>query len=464
MITQIKQVGLVYLRQRSLWLVAGFIGLVVIPNILAGMTSDRGESPTLLFSLGMPMLSLLPFLVGQVKMQFGHSRARLIPGFMVPHLGVLVGILLVAFVLYPIALARLSSTEPLGLMALGLAVGAPVIWGAHFNRFWPMLIALGVFYSLLTQWGMDWWVANAAAHQVAHAAIVVGGLALVAAWLRRLAHLNEEMDDYQNVYLAMLARRTGSEAVEQRRVVASTFGRNKFMARVGDWWHESLGGYYGGSQAGLRRLLRYGYGPIPIEVQGLFMLAMFVALGVFMSRFSLISSSGGNFGALWFFMMFGILMPGQIAGETLAQRRPRVASELLLPLSRRQLINGLFSAAARNSVVLWLIMTAGLGIVVAAVAASISLQDAVMFTLISASTTFAAMAVGLRFATWPSMSKRMLMCWLGWMVLIGPVLAGWAHRDKIGDAPLLLLAAVLMAVGAGMLHHARKVWLNLELG
>ena len=57
----------------------------------------------------------------------------------------------------------------------------------------------------------------------------------------------------------MLARRTGSEAVEQRRIVAAQVGRNRLTSRVGDWWHERIGGYYGGSPVGLVRVLRYGF-------------------------------------------------------------------------------------------------------------------------------------------------------------------------------------------------------------
>ena len=59
--------------------------------------------PSMLFVLGMPMFILLPFLVGQVKMQFAHSRARLMPQFLPAHLAVLCGILLTSFVLYPCA-------------------------------------------------------------------------------------------------------------------------------------------------------------------------------------------------------------------------------------------------------------------------------------------------------------------------------------------------------------------------
>ena len=222
------------------------------------------------------------------------------------------------------------------------------------------------------------------------------GVALILAWIWRVTHLREEMDDYQNNYMAILARRTGSEAVEQRRLVATQFGRNRFGSWVGDRWHDSLGGYHGGSQSRLVRLLRYGLAANPVEVQGLFFIAVILAFGVFLTQFSYLGKAGANFGAMFFFLQFAILLPGQMAGEALAQRRPRLAFEMLLPLSREQLVDGLLAASARNSMVLWGMMNVGLALVLALMNDTYSIRAAVMYLLFSATTMFATM--GLRFA------------------------------------------------------------------
>ena len=288
MLEQIKQVGMTYVTQRYLWWGLAFFSLTGLPTFFwLTMNSNRPTSDaaqSMLFPLGMPMFILLPFLVGQIKMQFGHSRARLMPQFFPAHLTVLGGILLTAFLLYPLLLAGLAGLEPLGLIALAMAIGVPAIWGAQLNRFSAMLISLLVFYSLLTDWGLHWWVIDASSHRGVLALIVVAGVVLVITWLVRLCELTEEMPDYQNVYALMLARRTGSEAVEQRRIVATQVGRNALMTRVGDWWFNRIGGYYGGGKAGLARILRYGFSPNPIEVQGLFMAMMIIAIGVFLAN------------------------------------------------------------------------------------------------------------------------------------------------------------------------------------
>ena len=320
MLEQIKQVSLTYLTQRYLWWVLAFLSLMGLPNLILVMGRRPTVDPAspMLFAIGMPMFTVLPFLVGQIKMQFGHSRARLTPHFLPAHLAVLGGILLTSFVLYPLLLAGLSGVTPVAFIALALAIGVPAIWGAQFNRFSAMLISLVVFYSLLTDWGLHWWVIDASSHRGVLAFIAIAGVIAVIAWLVRLCELTEEMPDYQNVYMAMLARRTGSDAVEQRRVVAMQIGRNQLMARVGDWWFDRIGGYYGGSKTGLMRLLPYGFAAAPVEVQGLFMAIMIVAIGIFFTRFSILAKAGANFSGMFFFIQFSMLMPAQTAGELLA--------------------------------------------------------------------------------------------------------------------------------------------------
>jgi hypothetical protein len=416
----------------------------------------------MLFDLGMPMLFVLVFLVGHAKTQFAHPRARLVPGFFPAHLTVLGGILFTLFVIHPFILAGLSRFEPLGLIALAFAIGAPTLWGTQFNRFSIVAIAMLVFFSLLTDWGRNWWMIGASAHRGIHAVIATAGVALLIAWLWRLCHLLEEQADYQNMNPAMVARRAGSEAIEQRRIVATQAGRNRLGAWVGDWWHDRLGGYCGGSTAGLARVLRYGLGAQPIEFQGLIFSATVLSLGIFMHQYGLPSKTGGNSGSYFFFIQFAILMPGYMAGELMATRRPRIAFEILLPLSRTQLIDALMASLARNSVVLWLIVHVSLGFVVAMSSAQISLEQIGMFLLLSASTMFASMAASLRASVWPSRAKRILVLALSFGLLLPPIIAWTEPHENVGEWPFLVFVIGILAGGAWMFYAARRAWLNLE--
>jgi hypothetical protein len=113
---------------------------------------------------------------------------------------------------------------------------------------------------------------------------------------------------------------------------------------------------------------------------------------------------------------------------------------------------------------MWLMMNGGLLLLVSTMDVALTPQLVGAFVLLSASITLVTLALGLRLAIWPSMSKRMLVLWLSWMLLIPPIVVPWMTRETWGYAPFLILAGVLLAIGATLLNHARKVWLDLELG
>lgn len=461
---QIKQVSLTYITQRYLWPVFVSFCPIAILMAVSSLRSRRGTPDAvtpLLFGIGIPMLTFLPFLVGLAKSQVAHSRARLVPRFWPAHLIVLAGTLLALTILLPLVAAWISGFAMLGMLAVAMAVGAPALWGSHLNRIGPMLVALVAFYSLLTGAGLNWWIIDSPKHYGIHFVIFIVGAFLIAAWIWRLSQLHEESDDYQNPYLWFLSRRIGGEAVEQRRLVATQVRRNWLLGIVGDWWHSRLGGYYGGGRAGLVRLLRYGFQPAPIEFQGLMFCTMVLCLGIFFTQFSLTSNQGALSGAYFFIVPFGTLIPGLLAGETLAQRRPRTANEMLLPLSRRQLIDALFVAATRNAVTIWLMINVAIAVVLALGNLAFSARTVAVFLLVSATTMFATLGIGLRFSVWPSMAKRLFTIALA-SNIVGGFMAWISRRDSLAGAPLITMAVVLVAIGIWAIRSARRAWLNLE--
>lgn len=465
LLRQIKQVCLTYVTQRYLWIGLAFFSLFMVPNVLVSMGprhARRDGAPAMAFIIGMPMLAAVPFLVGLAKSQLAHSRARLTPRFLPAHLIVLAGILLSFLIMLPLFAAPIAGFEPAGLVALAIAIGVPALWGSHMRRFTPLLVSMAVFYSLLTNWGIEWWIVNSVQHVEIHAAIVALGTFLASAWIWRMSQLREEMDDYQNAYQMVFARRTSTEAIEQRRIVATQIGRNRLLGPVGDWWHARLGGYYGGTRAGLVRLLKYGLQAAPTELQGLIFVTMMLCMGIFFTQFSILPRNGGGMGSLFFIVQFGIILPGYMAGEMLAQQRSRIANEMLLPLSREQLIDGLFAVSARNSVTLWVMMHVALGILLTMINQPFTPWMVAMFLLLSAATMLATMGISLRISVWPSMAKRLIVVWVIWMVLMPPI-TGWsALRERIGDAPFIAAAVILAAIGIWAIRSARRAWLNLE--
>jgi hypothetical protein len=459
-----RKVLLTYVTHRYWWWIGGGLSLFAVLIVLLTGPTRRGTNESSAAVVVFPMLFLNLFLVSQAKSQFAHARARLMPGFQTAHLFVLGSMLAVLYGLLPLAVALRTGDEPLGILALAGAIGASMVWGTHLNRFWPTMIGLAIFYSMLSPWGRNFWINEAAFYRPIHAVIFFTSSVLVASWLWRLAHINEEMDDYQNTLVAMLARRTGSEAIEQRRIVATQVTRSRLFAWVGDWWHAQLGGYYGGNPAGLARLLRYGFAAVPLEVNGLIFALMAFCMIVGFKQFDFLGRNPGSISGFFLVVQFGVLMPGQLAGEILAQRRPRIASELLLPISRGQLIDGLFAAIIRNTGAMWLIVHVAIGLALLLTETQIAPWTIVVFVLLSLATTVAVMGVCMRTSIWPSLFKRISISLLAWLVLLPPIMAWGAMREKQYAALFLVLAALLIAVGLILVERARRAWLALELG
>lgn len=466
-VNQLKKVATIYLTHH--WVMAGIAAwllLVTAPQLFLGADSKKSaqdmaqQASTV---LGMPIFFLSLMLVPQAKAQFAHARSRLTPDFAWPHVAILAALLLVLVIGFPLVAAGCFRVDPIGTIALAVAMSASAIWASHFNRMLGMVIALIVFCSTMTSAGTDWWLLRAESHPPALVVIVLAGVGLLVFWLWRLANLREEMDDYLTLTQWRTARKAGSEVPEQRRILAEAARRNKLAAWVTDAWHARLGGYHHGGLFHLARLLRYGFGQ-PAEIQAVFMAVMFAAISLFMARFSS-SAKGPGFGAIYFYVIMATIFPGFLAGEWLAQRRPRIAAELLLPLSRPQLFTGLFTATAWNAVECWLAMNAGLVLVASqTLGDQFTVEKIGMALLMTASGAFATGGLSLRISVWPSFIKRLAVL-MAAMISLQIAMRAWTSKSNaLADAPFVLLAVLLVAAGALFLKLARSAWLNLELG
>ena len=150
------------------------------------------------------------------------------------------------------------------------------------------------------------------------------------------------------------------------------------------------------------------------------------------------------------------------ADRAMAQRRPRIANEMLLPLSRTQLFDGLFIASSGNAARMWIIVNSALEVVTLASKEQVSMQTTVMFVILSAAAAFAAFGISMRVAIWPSMTKRLIALWVGCVVLVTPLILWEKVHASWGELPFIAGAVGLIGAGAVLLYAARRVWLNLE--
>lgn len=472
LVRKLKHVTMTYLTHRGLLIGLG-VGLVIVfvPQMLIAI-SGKGPPPVGFgpssSMIALPLIFLPILLVAQAKAQFAHARSRLVPGFAMPHLATLAGVLMLIAMVYPLFVAWLGATDALGTLALAVSIVAPVTLGIHFNRFGTLIIAMTAFFSTMTQVGSAWWLSPPASNAPIHAAIIVGGSAALVGWLWRLGRLREEADDYQTTMQWRASRRTDSETTESRRIVAEQMRRQKLAAWISDIWLARIGPYHGGHAFGRARLLRFGFGQ-PGWVQGLMMGTMFYLLTIFLAKFGYLSGNLGqphnDLGPLQFFMVMSAVFPGMLAGETLAHRRPTMGGELLRPLTRSQYADGLLTATVWNSATMWAVFNSGIILLIwQLVDVHFTATTVGMVLLLSATVSFASGSVSLRTAVWPSQLKRMGALWLTLVLVMPPLVAWQPLRPKIGEWPFVGFALLLICVGIWMLGRARRAWMNLELG
>lgn len=450
------------------WIMAGIAAwfiLVLAPQLILAASRDTNwtkAGPLVSMMVGFPLLFAPLLIAPQAKAQFGHPRAALTPGFAGPHLILLTAILTLLTLIIPWIAAVAANCSPLGMIALALTILAPTLLAAHHNRMLGMVIGLGAFYSTMTSWGAKWWLNPEVGYELVHAVIVVAGIAIIGAWLYRLAHLREEMDDYQSFTMWPQSRKAGAEVSEQRRAVAANLRRQPLMAWLTDERLKQIGGFHGHRLLPLARLLKFGFQQQAF-VQGLWMAVWFGGITLFLGKFT--SYNSAMFGPSTFYLLAAMMFPGMFCGEWLAHRRPRIAAEMLLPLSRSQYVDGLLTAAIQNAVTFWLVMNFGLAVVTyAAVGAQLTLPALATMLLISASSAIGIAGISLRTAVWPSLLKRLAVLSSLMIVFQAPITIWARGHAQYGNGVFLPVAIATTTLGLIMLRFARQAWLNLEIG
>lgn len=363
MTTQIRQVAITYLTRRSLWLVTAFALLTIGPTLLAGgvaADSRRDAAVVAMFPVGFGSGILAWILLTQAKWQFCDPRARLLPHYARAHLAALLGLIVLGYGVCPPLGALLCQWNPLGVSACMAGVGASFLWSMHSMSWAAGLLAMAQILSLATQPGLEFWVlpASAARYALVHAAILAVGWTGLLAWLRRLPRLREEDPDYLIPIQAQQGSATRMERTQASRTLARQISRTPLQAAASDRWLDRLNRVKATGIRGRQWLLRYGYGPTPILLNAAWFALLFGPMMVLMTRFSFTPRRSSQDILPTLNML--VVMPSFMAGGMFVMRRARLGHELLLPLSRRQFLNGIFATAAWNVAVTWAVTHATL--------------------------------------------------------------------------------------------------------
>jgi hypothetical protein len=520
MTAQLKHVALTYLTRRSLWLVAGFTLLAIAPTLLAGgLNPDyrRNAAAIAMFPLGFGSGVLAWILVTQAKWQFCDSRARLLPGFARAHLAVLAGLILLGYGVYPPLSASVCRWNPLGVAACMAGVGASYLWTMHSMQWLPGLLTMVMFLSLMTKPGLEFWVLeeNAGQFALAHVAILVVGWTGFVAWLARLTRVREEDSDYLIPVQAQQGSATRMERTQAARTLARQVTQGRILAVASDRWLDPLQRVKATTTAARQWLLRFGYGPVPVGLTALWIALSFAVMIALMTRYQF-GSRGAEREILPALPML-ILMPSFMVGGMFVMRRARLGSEIFLPLSRRQFVNGLLLTGAWNSLQMWVVTHAAvLGLVYWAEPATLTPKFGAEITALSIAVQLSSFAVSAWMSRLQSAGVRMI----GTIVALIPIMTvlGFgmnalprnpprqppdpgiamlqqalvdgeftpedrakvesqiaemrtrqyrrqrAIREKASDARVAWVTGTLAVVGLGLIVDQRRRWLNTELG
>lgn len=454
-----------YLTRRKATAVIGLVSLVVLILLcLVGSSSSAAPPKLAAFFIGMPSMAIVLFLVQQAKWQFVHPRAKLMPHFAFAHLSVLGGLLLLSLGIYPVVASQLLGVSTLGIASFSILSGSISVWGMHLMRQSFNFAAIALFYSLYIS-KFSWiWIEPTPELVPIHIVAIAAGWIGIGLWLRRLARMTEEDDAYLIPVQAQFGQASRMEKSEARRTVALIFSRNKLRGWITDRWHDRLARITPQSNSERRGMLRYGMTPTPVFVRNIFLMGMMVSIAALISIMDIGLGPHKYFGAIAqcsIFTLIGSMMISQL----LATRRARLSQELLLPMTRQTLVDGLLHVSVIDCLQLICVSC----ITIAALTAW--LIPEYLTPLNIAAMLLAILSVqplligsGFRAGLITSGMERFSMMLLILYAAMAAAAGVFALSFFIGLVYGAILSVCIAAIGWKVIQSARQKWMNVELG
>jgi hypothetical protein len=391
---------------------------------------------------------------GQTRLQFAHPRSALLPGFALPHLLAVVPIAVCATVLTPAIITLTLSGDFLFMAAVASLTFALIssqykfIHNELLAPVFPTLMVVAILMAYLFVTLPLWGSGNIAFTPAGSIALIAASWAYMAANFVRLVRLRRHETAFQASQRSTTDWRLGW-------LVADKSWYTKKW-RLSDMWNDRIGGFHQGSRLRITRLLRHGVSPWPPELLTAGPIAFCAACAVLF----IYASGQGDFPVIWRLFPLLVAFPFPAASTANLTARPPaiLASDLLRPLSRQQLIDGYFAASLWAFILLWAIVnTLAVYVLWTYPGLEPSLARIPTFVLLSAALSvamFGFMLYNLRFA----INIFFLTAWftvLPWW---------WFKRDTITDAPFWIISALALPLGLWATRRARLAWLNAELG
>lgn len=442
--------------------------------IVFTLRTQAPESQSLSFFLGFFAGGMFADVVrDQTRYQFAHSRSALLPGFALPHLLAAVAFAACATVLTPAILTMTLGTDFLNTTAMASAMFAVSSAQYRFIRnpfiqpLFPMLVAFAIFglYTLgLSLWNLN--IAKITFTPASSLTLLAASWTYIAASFVRLVRIREDEPAYQ----ASERSNAGRRAACGRWYLQGLVSDSKSYTRksvLSDRWNDRIRGYHHGHRQCIVRLLRHGYNARPPELVAI----LFVALVVLYSCGTIYGEKIGEFGdpnlplATYRLVtvLFGLILPVAVA-PPIGLSRPVIAAALLLPLTRKQLIDNSIIASTWNFAVYWIPFNAlSVYMIWNVPGLDPNLLRITTFVFLSAATSVATFGFML------ALQLEGFHFVLAIVAVISPFLPAalfltwWFMRDAMSDLPFWIVATLLLSLGTWAARHARLASLNPEL-
>jgi len=390
----------------------------------------------------------------QTRRQFAHPRSALLPGFALPHLLAIVVFALFATVLAPAIVVLTIQGDFVFMAACASLTFALLSRQYTFIRnplvvtLFPTMLAVAILYLYLMTALALWGSGNIAPTSAGSIALIAASWALMAANFVRLAHLRHDETISQSSQRTTTDWRLGWFAADK------SWYTKKW--RLSDAWNDRIGGFHQRSRSRITRLLRHGVGPCPPEL----LTASPIAYCVACALVFIYASSQTEFPAIWrlFALMIAFPFPAASTASLTARPPAVLSSDLLRPLTRKQLIHSYFAASLWASILLWTIVNV-LAIYVLWTYPELDPSP-------SRIPTFVFLSAALSVAMFGFTSGRLrfavnILFLAAWFTVLP---SWWFSRDTITDVPFWIISALALSLGLWATRRARREWLEAEFG
>lgn len=472
MIAQIYQVAGTYTTRR--WITAAIaFGLAIWALMLYAVSfaDANAKAEQLLFNfIGLPTMFGAIGIVLHAKWQFVHPRSRLMPCFHRAHLVVIVALMAVVFVAMPTIAAVATQTPILGILACIFLAAALMTWAIHSARFELNLASMAVLFSMMFDSVNGIWFDRGEEFLVFRLAALAAGTSGLVAWLMRLVRMTEEGDDYNIPVQSQFGQSSRMEKSEARRFMVRMVSRSRITSWLTDWWHDKIARLKIMDEADRKRLFRYGLAAVPAPAMALFLVGMLLAI-VWMQVVMTAKLGSRGRGGFDPWMMaaiqtsiFSLVVPAMVL-QKVAMRLPRLSQELMFPLTRKSLVDGLFAAMRRET--LWTTtLFCGIGLAVAMVSTSDVITPKNEAVVIATLIAIQPITLGGCFAL--ALIKSgfgRIVAMLGAIYSIIPLAMAMASVGIFYSLYLsLAIDAAVFAFGLLTIRWAKRRWMQAEFG